>query len=151
MTTETYLVPFDGSPLTTAALDRAATYADAVDASVVALAVVPGDVTYARQKGWIAPGEPFDREAIADTLRSRVRERAPEATFESVSVDGRFRRSTIAKRVRRTARSRGADVVFLGSANAGRLGTPSGSIGGRIATDSRYDVFIVRNAPSGGE
>jgi nucleotide-binding universal stress UspA family protein len=142
----TLLVPFDGSPLAGAALSRAAQFADTFDDSVVAVAVVPvGDTDYARDCGWIEPGEAFDYDAIVSTLREQVREHAPDAEFRAECVSRGVQAGSIARIIRRTARDLGASMVFVGSDNAGRLVTTLSSVGGNVASDRTYDVVIVRH------
>jgi nucleotide-binding universal stress UspA family protein len=142
----TLLVPFDGSPLAGAALDRAVQFADAFGDSVVAVAVVPiGDTDYARDRGWIETGEQFDYDAIVSTLREQADERAPDAEFRAERVSRGVQAGSIARIIRRTARELDAAMVFVGSDNAGRLVTTLSSVGGNVASDRTYDVVIVRH------
>lgn len=142
------LVPFDGSRLATNALERAATFGDLLDEEVVALTVVPDDADYARDRGWIADGEPFDAEAIAAGMQRRADEVAPEATFrtERVSSDEPTATSTtnVVREIRRVAAEIEASVVFIGSENAGSVIAPQSSVGSPVANDQRYDVYVVR-------
>jgi len=142
----TFVVPFDGASRTKAALQRAATIGDALDESVVAVSVIPmNDPTYARQRGWLGSDEPFDLETVVRTLRERVHEIAPDATFEYERARRGASGNQIAKPIRKFAKRRDASMVFIGSENAGRLVTSQSSIGGRIATDGNYDVVLVRD------
>ena len=143
----TFLVPFDGSALATAALDRAVQFGDVFDRPVVAVAVVPqGNAEYARDRGWIDADEPFDHETIVTRLREQVNEHASEATFRDERVPRTARPGSIARELRRVARAVGASMVFVGSDNAGRLVTSLSSVGGNVAADLTYDVVIVRHA-----
>ena len=56
----TLLVPFDGSTLSTAALEKASEHAELTDEDVVAVTIVPDDGDYARERGWIQDHEQFD-------------------------------------------------------------------------------------------
>lgn len=142
----TLLVPFDGSALAEAALDRAATFGSTFDQPVTALAVIPlGNTQYAREHGWIGPGESFDLEAIVSTLREQVHDCAPDATFRYERVSREAQAGSIARVIRRVARETDAPMVFVGSANAGRLVTTLSSVGGNVASDPSYDVVIVRD------
>jgi len=142
----TFLVPFDGSPLAVAALDRAVQFAETFDQSVVAVVVVPqGNTEYARDRGWIDAGEPFDHETIVARLREQVGAHAPEATFRVERVSRSAPAGSIARELRRVARQIGASMVFVGSDNAGRLVTTLSSVGGNVAADLTYDVVIVRH------
>lgn len=146
----TFVVPFDGSELSRAALVRAMEYGHALDESVVAISVIPDSQRYAREKDWIGDDEPFDAAAIADTLRRAVRGLAPDATFQAARVDASAGSGTIARRIRQEAAEMDAAVVFLGSENAGGIVIPVSSVGGTVASDARYDVYIVRRQhPSG--
>jgi nucleotide-binding universal stress UspA family protein len=142
----TFLVPFDGSALAAAALDRAVKFAEAFDQTVLAVTVVPqGNTEYARDRGWIDAGEPFDHDTIVAQLREQVGEHAPEATFRAERVSRSARAGSIARVLRQVARQTGASMVFVGSDNAGRLVTTLSSVGGNVAADLTYDVVIVRH------
>ena len=146
----TLLVPFDGSPLSAAALEKAATYSELMDEEVVALTVIPDDGDYARERGWIGDDEPFDAERVADGMSDRVTAVAPEATFRSevVSSDEPTATATtnVVRTIRRVAGNLDASVVFVGSENAGAVTTPLSSVGGSVAGDQQYDVYVVRHA-----
>ncbi|MDS0260403.1 universal stress protein [Haloarcula sp. S1CR25-12] len=142
----TFVVPFDGADRTVAALERAREFAEALAEDVLVVSVVPSNnAAYARERGWLPAGEPFDMKTIVSTLREQVHDIAPEAAFEyelcSRSVTG----NRIAKPVRKFAKRNDADMVFVGSDDAGRLVTTASSVGSRIATDGSYDVVLVRS------
>ena len=142
------LVPFDASRLATKALERAATFGDLLDEEVVVLTVIPDDAEYARERGWITQGEPFDPELIGAGIQERALEVAPEATFrtERVSSDEPTATATtnVVREIRRVAAEIGASVVFIGSENAGSVIAPQSSVGSPVANDPRYDVYVVR-------
>ncbi|QRV16075.1 universal stress protein [Haloterrigena salifodinae] len=144
----TLLVPFDGSKLARKALEKAATFGDLLDEEVVVLTVIPDDADYARDRGWIAEGEPFDLEAIEAGIETRASEVASEATFqtERVSSDEPTATATnnVVRAIRRVAGEIGASVVFIGSENAGSVIAPQSSVGSPVANDQRYDVYVVR-------
>jgi nucleotide-binding universal stress UspA family protein len=144
------LVPFDGSDLATAALDRASELADATDEDLLAVTVVPDDAAYARERGWLDPDDQFDGDLVERKLRQRVRDVAPAADYRTEVT----RRSTdpvatlemeVARAIRSVAAEVGADVVVVGSENAGRVATPLTSVGSPVSEDPRYDVYIVRH------
>jgi len=142
----TFVVPFDGAERTRTALDRAREFGAALDEEVLVVTVIPvGNAAYARQRGWLASDEPFDLETVVSTLRAQVAELAPDATFEYERIDRSVSGNSIAKPIRKFAKRNDADMVFVGSDNAGRLLTPASSVGGRIATDGAYDVVLVRS------
>jgi len=155
----TFLVPFDGSPLSRAALARARLYALALDAAppglrrevlregplqVLAVAVVPEHERYAREKGWIAPGEPFTVERVVADLHRQVVEVDPGASFDVERVDATATAGTISGRLRRRAEAAEVSVVFIGSENAGRIVAPLSSVGAGVAAATDYDVHLVR-------
>ena len=146
----TYLVPFDGSPLAEAALERAAEFASVMDEDVLALSVVPVDEpSFAVERGWVDDESAFDPEEVAERLRSQVERLAPDATFRcehpadvssvaSVTTD-------VVRTIRTVAGDVGASIIFIGSENAGRVSTPVSSVGAPVSEDPRYDVHIVRH------
>lgn len=144
----TLLVPFDGSPLASKALEKGSMFGDLLDEELVVLTVVPDDAEYARDRGWITEGEPFNPEAIETGIRDRASEIAPEATYrtERVSSDEPTATSTtnVVREIRRIAAEIEASVVFIGSENAGSVIAPQSSVGSPVASDQRYDVYVVR-------
>ena len=147
----TYLVPFDGSALSRAALRRATEFAQLTDAEVVALAVVPVDERdFAVERGWVDADEEFDCQRVVDSLRSQVADICPNATFraerpEDVSSVASVT-TDVVRTIRTVAQEVGATIVFIGSENAGRVSTPVSSVGAPVSEDPRYDVHIVRHA-----
>lgn len=148
--TMSLLVPFDASELATAALERAATFGTMLDEEIVVLTVIPDDATYAEERGWITHGEPFDADRIADGLRERAHAVAPEATYRTTSVDSDEPTATsttnVVREIRRVAADIEASVVFIGSENAGSVVAPVSSVGGPVASDHSYDVYVVRSS-----
>lgn len=143
--TMTFLVPFDGSDLSEAALVRANEYAEALGEDVVVVAVIPESERYARGKGWIASGEAFDAPDVAGALHRRIVSLSPRSSFRWKRVDGTAAEGTVANTIRRVAEEIDATVVFLGSENAGRIVVPLSSVGGSVAADADYDVHVVRH------
>jgi nucleotide-binding universal stress UspA family protein len=147
----TYLVPFDGSALSQAALRRATEFAQLTDAEVVALAVVPVDERdFAVERDWVDADEEFDCQRVVDSLRSQVADICPNATFraerpEDVSSVASVT-TDVVRTIRTVAQEVGAAIVFIGSENAGRVSTPVSSVGAPVSEDPRYDVHIVRHA-----
>jgi nucleotide-binding universal stress UspA family protein len=147
----TYLVPFDGSPLAEAALARATEFAALTDADVLVLSVVPVDERdFAVECGWIdEPGE-YDADAIVAALREQAADIAPDATFrcerpEDVSSVASVT-TDVVRTIREVAREVDAEIIFIGSENAGRVSSPVSSVGAPVSEDPRYDVHIVRHA-----
>jgi nucleotide-binding universal stress UspA family protein len=150
----TLLVPFDDSPLSRAALERAGEFAAFMDQEVVALAVIPeNDLDYAEERGWLTERTPFTVEAITDRLERRAREIAPNVRFRHETIadeEGEepvaTRTLDVVRKVREVAQEEGATVLFLGSENAGRVASPLSSVGNPLSEDDTYDVHIVRHA-----
>lgn len=142
----TIVVPFDGSSLAEAALVRATELRDALEEPVLAVCVIPrGNAEYARERGWLEPGEPFDGDTIVGSLHRQVTSLAPSANFRH-EVVGRYAPSgSIARTIRRVAIDEDVSMVVVGSENAGRIVTAMSTVGTNVAADDRYDVLIVRH------
>lgn len=146
----TLLVPFDGSDLSEAALDRATEFAEFRNEDVLALTVIPDDPEYALSRGWLDPADPFDREKLTERFRDRVAEIAPAASFRAEVPENISSMASITTDVIRTIRAVAHDidasVIFIGSENAGRVSTPVTSVGAPVSEDPGYDVYIIRHA-----
>lgn len=140
----TYLVAFDGTDRSETALSRASAFADSTDERLVVVSVLPTDDDLAAEYGLIE-GDEYDPENAAERLRGRVEAVAPDAEFRVESVDAYAGKGRIASEIREVARELDADVVFVGSDNAGRVVQPVTSVGGPVASATDYDVFIVRS------
>ncbi|WP_436929725.1 universal stress protein [Halosimplex halobium] len=146
----TYLVPFDGSALAEAALGRAAEFAELTDEEVVALIVIPLDEReFAVERGWIDESERYDPDEIESALEAKIRAVAPDATVrcerpEDVSSVASVT-TDVVRTIRSVAQEVDAEIVFIGSENAGRVSTPVSSVGAPVSEDPRYDVHIVRH------
>lgn len=138
----TVVVPFDGSDLSRAALERAD---ELFGPELAVLTVIPnGNVKYAREHGWLDSGDEFDPEAIVGELGRTVEQIAPDARF-TYRVVGRYAQpGTIASKIRNFAREIDAEIVVLGSDNAGRIVTNVSSVAGPVAANTGYDLHIVR-------
>lgn len=148
----TFVVPFDDSDLSRAALVRARDFGEALDEPVVSISVVPSTRGYAREKGWIGADDEFHGERVTTSLRASAKALAPSAEFRVIRAGMSVGSGTIARLIREEARDLNATVVFLGSENAGGIVIPVSSVGGSVAADDRYDVYIVRrDLPSGIE
>jgi len=147
----TLLVPFDGSDLAATALKRATEFGATRDEEVVVLTVVPDDSSFAVERGWINPGEPFDIDQLCANFERRVAKIAPEAMFrcETPAESDALTATAIddiTRTVRRVAAELNVSVVFIGTENAGRISTPVTSVGSPLSNDPQYDVHIVRHA-----
>lgn len=144
-----YLVPFDGSALSEAALVRAREFANHTGRELIALTVIPSDEEYAGERDWLDSDGSFDPAEIAERLEAHVAEIAPNATFrweETESVSSLASTTVdVSRTIRKVAHEAEADVVFIGSENAGRVAAPVTSVGEPVSEDPAYDVFIVRH------
>jgi nucleotide-binding universal stress UspA family protein len=84
----TLLVPFDGSDLSEAALERATEFAEFRGEDVLALTVVPDEPEYALSRGWLDPADPFDPDAIAERYWSLVEQSTDTMDFEVHLTNG---------------------------------------------------------------
>jgi len=142
----TFVVPFDGSDLAEAALVRAVEFSQALEESVVAVAVIPkGNTEYAKEHGWIGSDDSFEMDRVVETLHEQVINLAPSADFRHLTVDRYAPSGTIASELRRFAKNEDTSMVFIGSENAGSMVTGVSSVGGAVAAEDSYDVVIVRN------
>ncbi len=140
-----FLVPFDGSYLSEAAILRATEYGEALDQDVIVLTVVPDDESYAIDAGWYERGEdePFSVSYVADKLRDGVADISPQASFRQERIE-HGTAAGIATRIREVADDIRPSVVFLGTENVGAIAQPITSVAGSVAEDAIYDVHIVR-------
>lgn len=145
----TVVVPFDGSDRARLALARGASLAADFEAELHAVTVVHPGVADPVALDWLEEGEGFDAGRIAVRLGEVVASIAPAATHHALRESRRLPRGAVAKRIRRFAREQGADLVVIGSENAGRIVTPISSVGGGVATEMAYDVYLVRRTESG--
>ncbi|MBX0325708.1 universal stress protein [Halomicroarcula sp. F13] len=136
-----FLVPFDGSSLAEAALDRAVTYAAAMDVDVVAVSLVPTGSDYAQRRRRVDPHEDFAAETAASDLRRKIEESTDDAelNYEDVSA---YSANELSETVRQVARDVDASVVFLGSADTEDVVVPIAE----LAEEDAYDVHIVRRS-----
>ena len=140
-----FLVPFDGSPLADAALDRAVTYADALETDVVAVSLIPTGSDYAQRRRRVDPTADFAAETASTELRRKIEETTDDAE-RNYSDSGAYTPDDgLTERVRQTARDVGASVLFVGADgndSGERLRTPFGEVLG----DAEYDIHVVRSA-----
>lgn len=141
----TYLVAYDGSSSSEAALRRATAFAARTDDGLVTVSVLPTDDALAESYGFAADGE-YDPAETAERMETAVRDVAPDADFRAERVDEYGGKGRIANRIAEVAADAGAEVVFVGSDDVGRVVR-------RIAAADEYgsdpgsgfDVFLVRS------
>jgi len=136
-----FLVPYDGSSVSDAALDRAVEHGEAFEEEVVAVSLIPTGTEYAERRKWIEPGEDFAAESARTELRRKISETTDdvERTYDDSGATGVG--NGAAEHLRRVARDVDASVLFVGTTGDGdRPTTPFGSIAG----SGEYDVHLVR-------
>jgi nucleotide-binding universal stress UspA family protein len=141
----TVMVAFDGSGLSAAALRRGVNMADAFDTSTVVVSVVPEDPLYAVDQGWVDDAATYEPEGRAESLALQVEAIAPDAGFELIPLGDDVVPRDVASELRSTAYDIDADIVVLGSENAGRVVAPVTSVGDTVVSSTRYDVHVVRD------
>lgn len=139
-----FFVPYDGSELARAALERAMTLA-ASSGDVFIATIIPSDRDYAIECGWLDSDETFDAGRIEQRLQDQVAEAAPNARFYCKFVRSYASAGNIATHLRDIATEIDADVVFLGSENVGSIAAPVSSIGTNVATRVPYDIYLVQS------
>ncbi|MFC7076692.1 universal stress protein [Haloarcula halophila] len=137
-------VPYDGSALSSAALERAHELARATDEELTIATVVPDDHRIALENGWITEDEPFAVGTIMERLRSRVAGITPTADYRIEHVGGHPTSGAIARRLRDIARDVDADLVVMGSENIASSATPADMVSGRVAARLDLDLYIVQ-------
>lgn len=150
-----FLVPYDGSASSEAALARAVEHGAALDEEVVAVSFVPTGDTYAQRRRWIEPDEDFAVETASADLRRKIEEATDDAERQFSEPGAESPGDGVTAQVRQTATDVDASVVFVGTGNpedgagdgAGgadepRMTTPFGS----VDTDAPYDLHLVRRS-----
>jgi nucleotide-binding universal stress UspA family protein len=143
------LVPYDGSTLSTAALERAAVSSHADESVVVLTVVPPWNAAYARRQGWLGPDEPLSLDGVRDRLGPDDDAVAPGADCRVEYADGTEPSALpvdVARTVRDVAHGLHASTVFVGSENAGRVSTPLSSVGTPVPEAPDCAVSTVRHA-----
>jgi nucleotide-binding universal stress UspA family protein len=133
-----FLVPFDGSHRAEVALDRAVTYAKAMDTDVVAVSFVPTGSDYAQRRRRVDPHEDFAAETAASDLRRKIEESTDDAElrYEDASA---YSATELSEMIEQVARDVDATVVFLTS-DTDEIVVPITEGNGADA----FDVHIVR-------
>jgi len=140
-----FLVPYDGSSVSEAALHRAVEHGKALEEDVVAVSLIPTGSEYAERRKWIQPDEEF----ALDTARSELKRKIAETTDNSerplVESGASSAMDGASDQIRRVASEVDASVLFVGTTEDSgeqQVKTPFGP----IAQDGEYDVHLVRSA-----
>ena len=106
--------------------------------------MVPADRPLTETYDLVEDGE-HDSEAAADRLRSSAHSVAPGCAFRARRVDSYAGKGRIAAELGHVVREVDADVVLVGSENAGRVVESASSVGSSVAGGTDYDVPVVRS------
>jgi len=140
-----FLVPYDGSTVSEAALDRAVEHGAALDEQVVAVSLIPTGSEYAERRKWIEPDEEFAVESARSELRRKIAETTDRSERPLVGMGASSPGDGVTDRIRRVATEVDASVLFVGTnseQSEDRLTTPFGT----VSQDGEYDVHLVRSA-----
>lgn len=139
-----FLVPFDGSAVSEAALDRAVEHGKALEEEVVAVSLVPTGAEYAERRKWIRPDEDFAAETASAALRRKIAETTDDAERTFSESGAQSPGDGLSDRIRQIARDVDASVLFVGAGESrdDALWTPFGG----VAAEADYDIHIVRTA-----
>jgi nucleotide-binding universal stress UspA family protein len=139
-----FLVPFDGSSVSEAALARAVEHGRALEKPVVAVSIIPTGDTYAERRKWIQPDEEFAVESASAELRRKIEETTDDAERTFAETGAYSPDDGLTGRVRQIARDVDASVLFVGSGDgtSEAITTPFGD----VAAEAEYDIHIVRTA-----
>lgn len=142
-----YLVAYDGSEYAKGALLRAVEYAKVNEIDVEAFTAIPDSVEYARDRKWLSTDGNYDFDDIVRSLHEQVTTLAPRAAFNYQKLPERAPAGQIASEIRDRALNQEAEVVFLGSEEAGTAVTSVTDVESTVAGETQYDVHIVRTPP----
>jgi len=140
-----FLVPYDGSRVAEAALDRAVTHGEALGEKVVAVSFVPTGTEYVRRRKWIEPGEDFALESAREELHRKIEETTDDAERHFEGPGASAPQDGVAEDIKQVAAEVEASVLFVGTtgdSDAETVDTPFGS----IAPNGEYDIHLVRSA-----
>lgn len=138
-----FLVPYDGSAVAEAALDRAVEHGEAFDEDVLAVSLVPTGTAYAERRKWIEPQEDFALESARAELQRKIEEATDDAERNFTESTATGMQNGVAKRIRQVALEVDAKILFVGVSNGtddDSLETPFGT----VSPEGEYDVHIVR-------
>ncbi|MFB6297750.1 MAG: universal stress protein [Salinirussus sp.] len=136
-----FLVPFDGTSASEAALARAVEHGAALDRDVLAVSFVPTGETYAERRKWIQPDDGFAVERASAELHRKIEETTDRAQRNFTGPGAESRGMAVTQRVRQVASEVDARIVFVGT--NGDEDEALTAFGG-IARDAPYDLHLVR-------
>ena len=139
-----FLVPYDGSRVAQAALDRAVAHGKALDEEVVAVSFVPTGSEYAERRKWIEPNDQFAAETARSTLQRKIEEATDESERVLTESSASAPHDGVVDRIKQVADDIDASVLYVGTQENGEsddLLTPFGTVSPR----GSYDVHLVRS------
>jgi nucleotide-binding universal stress UspA family protein len=141
-----FLIATDGSPGARTALRQAIELAREANARLT--------VVYARRAPLPILGEPYYQRALSDELavaRAVVAEAAREVGASGVEVETEILEGKAADGIVELARSRGADLIIVGSRGRGAVaGALLGSVSESIVHKADRPVLVVKPRAAGG-
>lgn len=138
-----FLVPYDGSSVSEAALDRAIEHGKALGEEVVAVTFVATGSEYAERRKWIEPDEDFAVESARAELERKIEEMTDTAERNYLDSGATSLENGVTDHVTRVAGEVGAETLYVGTSDDtddSQVRTPFG----RIAQQADYDVHLVR-------
>ncbi|MFC7073908.1 universal stress protein [Halovenus rubra] len=138
-----FLVPYDGSPVSEAALDRAVKHGKALEQDVVAVTFVPTGSEYAERRKWIQPQEDFAIDSARAELKRKIDEMTDEAERNYLD-SGATIENGVGDHIRRAAHEVEASAVYVGATTESEE-TEHRTPFGKITTDETYDLHLVRS------
>ena len=140
-----FLVPYDGSSVSEAALKRAVEHGAALDEEVVAVSLIPTGSEYAERRKWIEPQDEFAVESARSELKRKIAETTDQSERSILGSGASSPGDGVTDRIRRVASEVGASILFVGTSAESadqRLTTPFGTVDQK----GEYDVHLVRSA-----
>jgi nucleotide-binding universal stress UspA family protein len=138
-----FLVPYDGSSVSEAALDRAVEHGKALETEVVAVTFVPTGSEYAERRKWIQPEEDFAIDSARADLKRKIEETTDESERNYLD-SGATVENGVGDHIRRVANEVEASAVYVGTVDEDeetQYRTPFGE----ITTNENYDLHLVRS------
>jgi nucleotide-binding universal stress UspA family protein len=138
-----FLVPYDGSSVSEAALDRAVEHGKALEKEVVAVTFVPTGSEYAERRKWIQPEEDFAIDSARADLKRKIEETTDESERNYLD-SGATVENGVGDHIRRVAHEVDASAVYVGTVDEEeetQYRTPFGE----ITTNENYDLHLVRS------
>jgi nucleotide-binding universal stress UspA family protein len=139
-----FLIPYDGSAVAEAALDRAVEFGKAFEEDILAVSFVPTGSEYAQRRKWIEPDEEFALEAAKQALERKIEETTDDAERNYTEPGATGMENGITREIQQVAEEVDASVLFVGAhdeQSGGPLETPFGT----VSQAAEYDIHVVRS------